>query len=448
MAGSLQDAPKIYIDIQKLINQGEVDEAIAVANELINDNPKDWTALFMAAQIMNMAGKKGLAYNLYQQVVYYNPKCAEAWNNMGGTLKDLHWRDEAIRHFNKSIKLDPHSAHPYNNIGVLLVEDKQPLEALKYCDKAIQLDPKDPFNFQTRAFARLMLNDWGGYDDYDACLDTGTRMERAYGKEPRWNGEKNKTVVIHREQGLGDEIMFAQSIPKAIEDCKKVILDVDPRLVGLFKRSFPKAEVYGTGHLTKGIEWLDRIKPDYHCAIGSLFRIYKDPEPERYLIPEPERVNAFKTLLSKDKPNIGISWSGGKKNTGLSRRTLKPEDFKSILKLDANFLSVDYLPYDGDIKHWSWLVEKGVDYDNTAALIENLDLVISVANSTVHLAGALGKECWALTPEKCNWRFLEEGSTMPYHNSLKLYRQNGSWQNIIKEVERDLHEYIKSFRRV
>ena len=116
--------------------------------------------------------------------------------------------------------------------------------------------------------------------------------------------------------------------------------------------------------------------------------------------------------------------------------------------MDANFISLEYLPYEGnEVKHYSWLTEKGVDLDNTLALIENLDLVVSVATSAVHLAGAIGKECWCLTPKLCNWRFGLDGPTMPFHESLKLYRQDGPWANTMKEVERDLNGYIKSFRR-
>ena len=447
MAGSELSFSPLHIKIQGLMDQQQYDEAAKLANDLLNEDPKDATALFMFAQIMNYCNKKGVAYNLYQQVVHYKPKLSEAWNNLGGTLKDVHWYDEAMRHFNKSIKLDPDFSHPYNNIAVMKVENKEPEEALKYAREAIKRDPTDPYYFETRGFARLMLGDWDGFDDYEACLDTGTRPERAYGSEPRWNGEKNKTVVFHREQGIGDEIMFSQLIPLAIQDCKKVILDIDPRLVGLFKRSFPEAEVYGTGFMTEGLEWLDHTDVDYHCPLGTLFKIYKEPNPSVYLEADPIRVNAFKSFLSADKPNIGIAWRGGKQNTGAKRRTLTLDHFKGILKRDANFVSLEYLPYEGgEINHYPWITEKGTDYDNAAALVEGLDLIISVATSIVHLAGALGKECWCLTPELCNWRFGKDGKSMPFHSSLTLYRE-AAWDDTMKEVERDLDGYIKSFHR-
>ena len=218
----------------------------------------------------------------------------------------MEWYDEAKRHFLKSMKLDPSSPHPYNNLAVLLVENKEPEEALELSKKAIEIEPENPFHFETRSFAKLMLGDWSGFDDYEACLETGTRQERAYGNEPRWNGEKGYTVAIYREQGIGDEVMFSQMMNRAIKDCKQVIIDCDPRMVGIFKRSFPKALVFGTGKLTEGIEWLEDYTPDFHCAMGSLYRLYNTIDTEPYLRPDPVRVETFSKLMDKDRPNIGL----------------------------------------------------------------------------------------------------------------------------------------------
>ncbi|NIT13988.1 MAG: tetratricopeptide repeat protein [Candidatus Dadabacteria bacterium] len=444
----LGDVAPIYGKIQGHLNREEIDVAARMANELLNEDPKDSIALFMFAQAMNAADKRGVAYNLYQQVVHYSPKLAEAWNNLGGTLKYMGRNDEMERHFMKSMKLDPKAPHPYNNMGVIRVEQKRPEEALEYCQKAIEIDPKDPFNYETRSFARLMLGDWGGFDDYEACLHTGTRLSRAYGPEPAWNGEKGKTVIIHTEQGLGDEIMFAQLFERAIKDCKKVVIDCDPRVKGLFKRSFPNTEVHGTRHQKEGIEWLDGLKPDYHCAAGSLYRLYKDKwNTGRFLVPDENRKKAFSSLLSKDKPNIGLAWRGGKLNTGSKKRSFTLDIFKDIMKQDANFVSLEYMPVNEGIDHFPWITEKGVDYDNAMALVDCLDLIISVPTTIVHAAGALGKECWVITPHECNWRFQKEGESMPFHDSLKLYRQSEAWADTIKEVERDLNGYIESFYR-
>jgi len=186
--------------------------------------------------------------------------------------------------------------------------------------------------------------------------------------------------------------------------------------------------------------------------MGSLPRFYRNKDEDypggKYLIPDPERVIQWKSLLNSisNKPKIGIAWNGGQTNTGSFERSLTLKDLEPILNLDCEFISLEYKDPNiqgTKIRHWPHATLTK-DYDDTAALVESLDLVISVTTTVVHLAGALGKECWCMVPKYPNWRFHMTGET-PWHSSVKLYRQTHDWP--IKQITEDLAQYVKNFHR-
>jgi hypothetical protein len=137
---------------------------------------------------------------------------------------------------------------------------------------------------------------------------------------------------------------------------------------------------------------------------------------------------------------IGLAWSGGLKNTGKKERCVDLETFAPLFDLPHTFVSLEYNEPDlkgYPVKHWSRAVDKSADYDETLALINELDLVISVTTTAVHAAGALGKECWCLVPKNPSFRFHLSGE-MPWHKSVKLIRQIGPWDNTVREIKRKL----------
>jgi hypothetical protein len=249
-------------------------------------------------------------------------------------------------------------------------------------------------------------------------------------------GEPGKTVVIYREQGLGDEILYASCVQEAIDISRKVILDVDKRLVGLFTRSFPQADVYGTGHSTD-IGWAKDYTIDYSAPIGRIPGFFRrndqDFTGKPYLKACPLRKKAYRSMLDSlgEGKKVGIAWTGGKRadSTGISDsdyRSLSLKDLSPLIQDGNHYISLEYkwspeIAHSGlKIREWPWITQSQ-DYDDTAALVDELDYIIAVPTSVVHLAGALGKTCYCLAPEFPNWRFGLEGE-MLWHESVKMFR--------------------------
>jgi hypothetical protein len=232
--------------------------------------------------------------------------------------------------------------------------------------------------------------------------------------------------------------MMSSCIPDAARDVGKVVLECDSRLAGLFKRSFPGVDVYGTRRI-KSVERPEKYTVDAGAAIGSLPLFYR-PTPEScpgtpYLVADPERRLQWRALLDSlgRKPKIGICWSGGKKWTNAAGRSMGLEAFRPLMEaLDAEWISLQYKDPQQEIaatglpvRHWPHGATTS-DYDDTAALVSELDMVIGVHTACHHLAGALGVPTIVLVPEKSLWIWAVNGSTeqsVPWYRSAKKFQQ-------------------------
>ena len=267
--------------------------------------------------------------------------------------------------------------------------------------------------------------------------------------EPRWDGKRVDTLFVYGEQGLGDEIMMASCIPDAARDVGKVVLECDPRLAGLFKRSFPGVDVYGTRRV-KSVDWPQQYTVDAGAAIGQLPMFYR-PTPEAcpgtpYLVADPERRLQWRALLDSlgRKPKIGICWSGGRKWTNAVGRSMGLEAFRPLIEaIDADWISLQYKDPQAEIaaaglpvRHWPHGATTS-DYDDTAALVSELDMVIGVHTAVHHLAGALGVPALVLVPSKGLWIWQLE--PMPWYRSARTFKQRADepWQKTMQRLSVD-----------
>jgi tetratricopeptide (TPR) repeat protein len=317
-------------------------------------------------------------------------------------------------------------------------------QAIDYANRALADNPEATDSKINRGMAYLALKRWReGWRDYDANIGKEkNRVEFIYGDEKRWDGTKGKDIVVYGEQGIGDEISFASCLPDLIKDSKSVTIECDGRLEPLFQRSFPTTKVYGTRYKQTTPRWKEE-KPqfDYRVALGQLPGFYRlkdaDFKGEPYLTPNPQMALQWRTLLKSlgDKPKIGLAWAGGIAKTGQKRRSVSLDTFGPLFKsFDADWVSLQYKEIDTKdaedkygikIHDWHW-GNRIWDYDQSVALISELDLVISVCTTVVHAAGAVGKECWCLVPRVPMWRYLATGSHFPWASSVELFRQKGN----------------------
>ncbi|MGH6631381.1 MAG: glycosyltransferase family 9 protein, partial [Burkholderiales bacterium] len=326
-------------------------------------------------------------------------------------------------------------------------------------DRVLALRPDFALAAFHRALARLLLGDYRhGWENYEL-----RQLNRDYPRRPEiypcWDGSPltGRTLLLYREQGLGDEIMFASCLPQVIAMAEHCVVECEPRLLGIFRRSFPGATVYAStpdGSLPPDISGRGI---DVAVPAGSVPRFLRRnlaefPRHDGYLKADPQRVARWRERLARLGPglNVGVSWTGGVRKTRRALRSIALEHWLPILRTPgARFVSLQYTADAGSavaalreqqgvqVEHWPEAID---DFEETAALTCALDLVISVCTAVIHLGGALGRPVWVMAPYSPEWRYGFSGDTMPWYPSVKVFRQPafGEWNPVISSVAGEL----------
>lgn len=366
----------------------------------------------------------------------------------------------AQRAFEQGLALAPDHPDLHANIGCMYVNDGRPEGGIRWLTKALEIEPTHPEAKFNLGLLQLEMANWKeGFANYDEGSHRKNGLGRTYthpdGRTlPMWDGSAGKRIVAYGEQGVGDEIMFASCVPDLVKVSEKVVLDCHPRLKTLFERSFG-VECHGT---RKNHEYLDWDVASYQfnarSPIGSLPRHFRaNGEFPRTPYLKTGR-NAVVDALPGFK--IGIGWTGGYKETRAKLRSIPLQEFGPLLGMNATFVSLQYTQcaeeiayierkFGKKIHQFDFVTDQKSDYDLTAEVVNSLDLVISVNTSAIHLAGALGKECWTLTPDKPAWRYTTTtGEVMPWYGSVRQFRQDRgeAWAQVIARVCAELQKYV------
>jgi tetratricopeptide (TPR) repeat protein len=429
-------------EAEDLITQERHPEAASVLTKYLNtdmDNPK---AIFLLGYCFMKANETGMAYQLYQRAGDLFPGEPAVWHNIGTMFHERQESEKAEEYFRKALKCRPSFTDSLAGLSMSAVNKGQWKEAIQYANRALAENPDCLEARVNRGMAYLALGRWSeGWRDNNAHVGFDkNRKEIIYGDEKRWDGSKGQDVVVYGEQGIGDEISFASCLPDVIRDSKSVTVECDGRIEKLLKRSFPTVDVHGTRYKPTPPEWRKQKKFDARVSLGQLPEFYRNKDSDfhgkAYLKPNPQMAMQWRVLLDSlgSKPKIGITWSGGLPHTGQKRRSVSLDTYGLLFKsFDADWVSLQYKEpevadaeskYGVKIHDWEW-GNRVFDYDQTVALISELDLVISVCTTVVHAAGGLGKECWCLVPSVPMWRYMQEGDVLPWGKSVQLYRQKG-----------------------
>lgn len=447
---------KLVYKSRDFYDQGNVDGAWEILQKLLSDHPFNRDVLYMAGHVYKLAGNYPVAYHLFRQATEVDPKEASGWLNFGLAAEELWRTEEAERAYQKSLKLCAQGEtrrHTLGNLAALCIDNARYKEAAEWATKALEEFPDFDGARSNLGFAQLGMRNWAeGWKNYRHCLGTTARTRFIYtdpngNPYPEWQGEKGKIVVLYGEQGLGDEISFASMVPDVVRDSEKVIIDCDPRLANLFQRSFPQTVVYGTrkqkAHDMSLWRHEDRMI-DCSLAVGQAGEYYRtkdsDFDGKPYLIPDPERTLMWKSLWkTKQKPVIGIAWQGGIHKTGAKFRKWTLEQLLPVFQsVDAHWVVLEYksaaaeveafrAKYGIDIKEYPHATLTK-DYDDVAALVASLDHVFCIQTAVAHLGGALGVPTWVCVPPISQWRYGNEGESVPWYKSVRVIRQkNGEW---------------------
>jgi len=416
--------------------------------------PKNSLALANLGNVFFELKEYENAFNAYDESIKIDPKYEEAWSNKGNVLYELERYDEALAHHDKALSLKPNYAEAWYNKGVLLYQQKNINEAIVQYDKALGLRPNYYDAIWNKSLASLLKGDFdSGLPLYESRWMSekalGSSSKRLFDK-PVWLGQDSladKTILLYGEQGLGDFIQFSRYTKLVAELGARIILEVPEPLLKLMENLEGVSQF-----IIKGKE----LPPfEYQCPLLSLPLALKTnlsniPNIDGYLNLDNSSNKAIewkKRLGSKTKPRIGLAWSGNAKHTNDHNRSLilsdilpyLPEHFEYV-SLQKEIREVDKLTLQSNSQILGFANEL-IDFSDTAALINCLDLVISVDTSVAHLSGALGKETWILLPFLPDWRWLLDRTDSPWYPSVKLYRQPiiGDWNSVLDRLSYDLN---------
>jgi tetratricopeptide (TPR) repeat protein len=439
-----------------------LDDAFKICDRYLTDNPNDVGFLTVMTYVMLMSQKTTIAYHMAKRCTELAPKECGVWMNLGMAANDLWLTKEARRYYERGLKLaknDKQRSMMCVNIASVLIDTGRFDDAKPYCEKAVKYNPKSIKAYANLGFCQLALRDWeSGWKNYRYALGSEFRPKHQYLDEPMWDGEGKGVIALTCEQGIGDMVSFASCLPDAIEWAKEndseIIVDVEPRLEGLFRRSFPGATIYPT-LLSERVEW--HVKPDYSLALGQLGEYFRTSDASfpgtPYLVPDPDRLIQWKALFeSKGKPVIGIAWRGGIPRTGARFRQWDLEQLLPVLRsVDAHWVSLQYKPARKEIQAFKAkypdidLVEypHGTltnDYDDVVAMVAAMDHVITMQTAVNHVGGALGIPTWVHVPNNSQWRYGQEGEKFPWCNSVRIIRQQqrGEWKDTIEKTAEEL----------
>jgi tetratricopeptide (TPR) repeat protein len=421
------------------------------------------------------------ALRLSEHALGLDPASAETYNTLGIVLADLNKLMAATEAFRHSLALNPDSALTAVDLGYFFVKCRDIAAAAESYRCAVRLDPHlyvahlrlgtaltqlgdragawecyqraralSPGSSEVITYMGLLhlaegnwARGWGEFEHRESAL----RARRRF-RQPQWKGEplEGARIFLHAEQGLGDALQCVRYVPLVAARGGHVILGVQQRLRRLLAGTEGARQVASEGENPPDVSW--------HCPLFSLplaFSTDLDSIPSRvpYVKPNPAQVEAWAQRLRGNSLRVGLSWGGNPNYPHELWRSIPLERLAPLTSLEgATFYSLQMGPAARQVKQLGAgvrlvdLQDEQKDFADTAAIVANLDLVISIDTSVAHLAGAMGKPVWILLNNSPDWRWLLDRNDSPWYPTARLFRQTtfGNWQDVMARVEPELRE--------
>ena len=387
----------------------------------------------------------------FNKAINLKPQFFEAYSNRGRAYLELSQYDKAMADLDKALKINPRYIPALMHRGNTIKELKQvnalsAKQAMANYDQAISIDPECADAYFNKSLLKLLL---GEYEEGWALYEWRWKVSegnflRGF-KQPLWLGEssiEDKTVLIHAEQGLGDSIQFCRYIAMIEPLLPKEILLEGPRaLISLLSTLKSRVTFIEQGNAIPEF--------DLHCPMMSLPLAFKTsgftiPAEIPYLFAGENKTKLWQNKLAKKAhPRIGIAWSGSTSHKNDHNRSLLLKQFSPLFDLPFEFhcLQNEIRPNDLEalnaLKQLHQHQDELIDFSDTAALIENMDLVISVDTSVAHLAGSMGKKVFILLAFAPDYRWMLDRSDSPWYPTATLFRQPEieDWESVIEQVK-------------
>ncbi|MBV2352631.1 tetratricopeptide repeat protein [Synechococcus sp. HK05] len=475
-----------------LMEANQPDKAKAAVEEAIRLMPSHCLSHLTLATIYKQLGQTELALRYTLKAIELDPSCSDAYSNLGILWHMMGRLKEAYDATSKAISLSKTNQMAFRSLGAICRDLGRLDEALIAASKAVELAPDDPIAHMNLGtiYGELCMHEEAELNtmrsiaikpDNDSarfCLSLYQLIRNNYkegwknfgyrssknGKDntridtfnrlDEWNGEKGNRVLITAEQGIGDQILFASMLSEMERSCSHVTVQVDRRLVPLFKRSFR-----GCIEILSEDDQVDHSDFSAQIAMGDLGKHFRQHsrtftnQPESYLIPDKQRGVAFQDLMqgSSRRRKIGLSWkSYGQKYYNRKKCIPLSQIASHIAEVDADFVSLQYGDCAMDIAAAFKICNVSIteiaslntmnDIDGLASLISACDAVITISNITAHLAGALGVETHLLVPASPHFYWGLGKSSTVWYQSVTIYRQtsDGDWSMALQELATNL----------
>ncbi len=388
------------------------------------------------------------------------PEAPRVLNNLGLVQQYTNRMDEAAENFRKALERDPSYLEAETNLATVYAGIGRLDEAIKLFDSVIARNPSGLTARWNRCNALLLSGDYGrGWDEYEQRWEIDGEVPRTFA-QPHWDDEdlSGRSIMVYGEQGPGDVVMFTHCLNDLASQAAKISIQVDDRLVSLLRRSFAACKV-DSDKSSHGI-W-QATEADFVVPFGSLPKHFRRCEEDfkrqvgRYLETDPAAVEIWRKRYAElgDGPKVGISWRGGVSALERSRRVMNLAEWSELLgdtrltvvNLQHGDSSEDLasLQSEHGVTVHSW-DNTGVDLDEFAAQIDALDLVISMANTTAHFAGALDKPVWMLAPTQPSWRWQIDRPDSPWYRSVRIFRQDKDqmWGQVLAKIGDEIEPWI------
>ena len=451
---------KEMTELENLHKLNQFDSLEEKTREVIENHPR----VSILYNILGIALQKKGDFNEsilnFNQAINIQPNFDQAHNNLGNVLKDIGKFKEAIISYQQALKLNPNYAEAYSNLGNTLGELGKFKEAIANHQQALKLNPKYTLFDYNEALIRLTLGEFDvGWKKFEYRFGRARVSFMRYKTDKLWDGNYlDGTLLVWAEQGIGDHILFASMLTDLRKYAKNIILEIDKRLVNLFKRYCKTIDFLNIEVKSTEKKFIDNY--DKHIAIGSLGQYLRKSKkffkttPIKYFISSPlkEKELRKKFFLNK-KFKIGVSWKTLNKKQ--QNRNIDLEKMLPILSNpNCDFINLQFGKFDEDLqqlqsKHGIKIrtIKEIDNYNNIedlAALINCLDLVINIQNSNSDLAGALGQKTWVMVSKIPEWRWTINEKKSPWYPTTKLFRQEkaGNWNSVINNINMDLKQLI------
>ncbi len=475
-----------------LLQSQRFEEALASYDQALSLQPNHVPTIFNHGTALANLQRFDEALTSYEYALSIQPNHAQTLSNLGSVLVHLNHFHAALARYDQALKSQANHVEALSNRGGVLIKLNRFEEAAASFAQALKINPEYAEAHWNEGLCRLSTGDFAlGWQKHEWRWKAKAfmPMQRNFA-QPLWLGKEslhNKTILLHAEQGLGDTIQFCRYAHKVAALGATVILEVQPTLKTLLR------DVAGVSHILARGETLPAF--DFHCPLLSLplafgtdldsipfakelakknslidnillrcKRLIGAPKSQQtpyYIQPDALHKAKWKNKLSHTTlPRIGLAWSGNSIHKDDKNRSIPLSDFlplinkqsQTALPMQFHCLQKELRPSDQALLTQlnqqnkidiAFIGNELKDFSDTAALVDLMDLVITVDTSIAHLAGAMGKPVWILLPFNPDWRWLTDRNDSPWYPSARLFRQKemGDWSGVMRDVQRELLEF-------